>query len=162
MRGRKGDYTGTTNRSEIVGLGGKMNIEIIGEYNGVKFPIVVGQEYVFKIGNNWIKGKILSVRFRKHDNSYSFDSDKEIYAGDPTIRPVQKPVARELTHKEIAMNLVGKGVFKEEDTTSWFISWFSHDEVCRYTFCFFSDLDEPSEKWHKLDTDLLKLIKERE
>jgi hypothetical protein len=138
-----------------------MNIEITAEYNGIRFPVIIGQEYEFKIVNNWIKGKLLSVRFSKHDNSYSFDSDKEIYAGVPTIRPVQKPVARQLTHKEIAMNLVGKGVFKL-DVGYWKTEWSKDLKIKRFNFCFFADLDEPSEKWHKLDTDLLDMIKERE
>ena len=139
-----------------------MNIEITAEYNGIRFPVIIGQEYEFKIVNNWIKGKLLSVRFSKHDNSYSFDSDKEIYAGVPTIRPVQKPVARQLTHKEIAMHLVGKGVFKEDGFQGYRTFWDSVVNISPWRFCFFADLDEPSEKWHKLDTDLLDMVKERE
>ncbi len=140
-----------------------MNIEITSEYKGVRFPVVIGQEYEFKIGNNWIKGKLLSVRFSKHVNSYLFDSDKEIYAGVPTIRPVQKEEPRDLTHKEIAMNLVGIGVFMHNDEKEdWVTYWDNNLSIENRRFCFFSDLDTENEKWYKLDTDLLKLVKERE
>lgn len=161
--GRKGDcYTRETNRAKVVGLGGKMNIEITAEYNGVRFPVVVGQEYEFKYKNVWLKGRLLRISINEYSVSFY---DFKILHGEISvtdIRPIQKEEARDLTHKEIAMNLVGKGVFGSFAKDSWETSWRTDLDICIRRFCFFADLDEPIEKWHKLDTDLLKLIKERE
>lgn len=151
-------------------------IEIYATYNGERFPVKIGEEYEFshtsefnpdytfklilkEISNNAVHP--FRGEYCKH-NGRSISFNWAGFTWFKYIRPIQKAEPRFLTHKEIAMNLVGKGVFKENETTAWFTQWFSGDNVSDYTFCFFSDLDTDHEKWHQLTTELLDMIKERE
>ncbi|MCK9576767.1 MAG: hypothetical protein M0R51_12660 [Clostridia bacterium] len=146
-----------------------MNIEITVEYNGIRFPVVIGQEYEASETPEFdvyclYKGELVNIDYTSNEFIIHF---KEGVGRFKYIRPVQKEEPRELTHKEIAMNLVGKGVFTWIDDESgriredvWATGFSKAGNIINYVFCFFDDLDEPSEKWHNLDTDLLKLIKE--
>lgn len=142
-----------------------MNIEITAKYNGVRFPVVIGQEYECKYKNEWLKGRLLRISINEYSVSfYDFKIlHDEISVTDiRPIQPVQKEEARLLTQDEIIKNLIGKVVFKLNDVKNYVTHWKTCRNIKMYTACLISDLDEPSEKWHNLDTDLLKLIKECE
>ena len=147
-----------------------MNVEITAEYNGVRFPVVIGEEYDASETPEFDvyclhKGELVNIDYAYNEFIIHF---KEGVGRFKYIRPVQKKEARLLTHKEIAMNLVGKGVFRykvengEIAFSGWHIGWGQVSVIENMVFCFFADLDTESEKWHNLDTDLLDLVKERE
>jgi hypothetical protein len=129
-------------------------IEIYATYNGERFPVKIGGEYEFSNSDNFEDAKtsrLASVMNAEHafvtyrDYCYKY------------IRPIQPKEVKPLTHKEIDMNLVGKGKFKHiyaYENGRW--------NCVNATFCFFSDLDTDHKKWHELTTELLDMIKERE
>jgi hypothetical protein len=120
-------------------------VKIIATYNGVEFELKKGEKY--QVSEDIVNWKIKEF--------WHYDGYKKVFVTADIcvyqfIRPIQPKEAKQLTHKEIALNLVGEGVFKENETTAWFTQWFSGDNVYDYTFCFFSDLDTDHEKWHPL------------
>ena len=149
-----------------------MNFKITAEHKGKQFELVIGEEYEFSDSPEFMadrtkKGKLHHIN-KYCDENYPFCCD---YKGRrmwfPRIRPIQKEESRELTHKEIAMYLVGKGVFRINGLGGYKTFWDSSNLIGNYRFCFFSDLDTDHEKWHELTTELLEMlsvtqIKERE
>ena len=143
-----------------------MNIKILAEYKGEEFELVIGQEYEFCYNKDFtddhtFRGILERLDFH-HGCTSAFRSSSELMSSwFSHIRPIQKQ--RQLTHKEIAVNLIGQGVFRYKEVCEyWGTSWTDERTIEYWRFCFFSDLDTDHEKWHELTTDLLDMIKERE
>lgn len=77
-------------------------------------------------------------------------------------------LGRYLTHKEVAINLFSKGVFRYKTEnkgdiafSDWYMGWGQTSIIECMCFCFLSDLDTDREKWHPLTIELLDIVKNR-